>query len=93
MEKPEYITEKPDGSLTVKLATPINVDGIKLSAVTMREPTVGDELAAATAAGKSVEQMELVLFGNLCGLTPADLHAMTLRNYRRLQGAYQLFTE
>lgn len=93
MEKPEYITENADGSLTVNLATPFSIDGAMVSAITMREPTVGDELAAATAAGKSAEQMELALFGNLCGLTPADLRAMTMRNYRRLQGAYQLFTE
>lgn len=89
---PEFVTENADGSLAIRLAKPIVVDGVPQSVIQMREPTVGDEIAAQTSPGGSAG-FEVTLFGNLTMLPPDALRAMTIRNYRRLQEAYRLFTD
>ena len=73
MDKPDYITENADGSVTVTLN-----DG---STVTMREPKVEDQLATKG----TTEERELAMIGNLSGKTPAEVRGMTIRNYRRVQ--------
>lgn len=74
-EKPDFITENPDGSVTVALRSGM--------LVTMREPTVDDQLATKGTP----EQREIAMVANLCGLSPAEIGKMTARDYRRLQTA------
>lgn len=90
-KKPEWLTENADGSVTVKLQRGINVDGATVAAVTMREPTVADQLAAQDGRGSSAEQ-EVALIANLATLAPSDVKALTLRDYRRVQEALVGFT-
>ena len=78
-DRPEYITENADGSLTVALT-----DG---RGVVMREPLVEDQLATKGTA----EQREIAMMGNLCGMSPAEVGKLTSRNYRRLQTALTSF--
>lgn len=81
-DTPEYI--ELDGNKATILLT----DG---STITMREPTVKD-LRAANKSSKSSEDVELSLLANLTELSPAELDALTLRNYGRVQEAFKLFT-
>jgi len=90
-ETPDYLTETTDGFL-IDLATPVDLDGTQTRQVTMREPTVQDQLDVQ-AIKASEAHREVTLMANLCDLTPEQVKAMTMRNYRRLQGALEVFTE
>ena len=73
---------------TITLAKPISLNGITVNQVTLREPTVGDHLAARKMASGDDEQFELHMLANLVGASPQDLHQLTLRDYKQLQKAY-----
>lgn len=87
---PDHITEQPDGSLLIALGRGIDIDGTTVKALTMREPTVADEIAADAVKGSKAAQ-EVAFIANLCEITPADLHKATSRDYRRLQDGLALF--
>lgn len=76
---PEYISENQDGSLSITMRNG--------SIIAMREPTVADQLAAKGEG----HQSEINLVGNLCGLAPDEIRAMTSRNYLRLQTGLKHF--
>lgn len=86
----DYLQVNPDGSVTVKLARGLEIAGAKVLALTMREPTVGDQLAAMPGKS-SAAQEEINLFANLCTITPADVSALKMKDYGRLQEAYTSF--
>lgn len=77
---------------TIKLETGIEIDGTRVKALTMREPTVGDQIAAQEVKGSPAAQ-EVALVANLCEITPADVQRLTLRDYGRVQEALRGFTE
>lgn len=76
----------------IELAKPIEVNGATVEKLTMREPTVGDQLAASKVKGGEADQ-ELFLFATLCDMAPADLHKLGLKDYRKVQEAFVGFTE
>ena len=78
-------------SQTIKLSTPINVDGVLTDSLTMREPLVEDNLAAI-AGNKSPAVFEVDLFATLCGVSPQDFRKMTGKDYKRVQDAYVKLT-
>lgn len=93
MKQPEWLTENPDGTRTVQLlGEALAIEGATVQALTMREPTVGDELNAQRAGNNEGEQ-EVALFANLCQVSPDDLRKLTKRNYKRLQVAFVGFME
>lgn len=89
---PEWLTENKDGSVTVALKTGIVINGTKVSAMQMREPTVNDQIIADQIGSSSAER-EVNIFANLTMQTPDDIRAMTMRDYSRLQKAYTTFLE
>lgn len=74
-DRPDYITENEDGSVAITL-----LNGRTL---TMREPTVEDQLATK---GSDAER-EITLVANLCALSPTEVKSLSLKNYRRVQAA------
>lgn len=80
-------------SQPIKLSRMIEVDGVKVDALAMREPTVEDMLVVKKSAGKSPEDQELSLFANLCEVEPSVIRGLTLRDYKRVQKAFALLTE
>jgi hypothetical protein len=82
MAKQEYIKEV-DGAVEVTLT-----DGRTLR---MREPTVRDMKNARKAKGGE-EEIATAMICNLCELAPDELDAITLRNFNRLNEAFELFT-
>ncbi|TCB36842.1 phage tail assembly protein [Acinetobacter sp. ANC 4910] len=90
---PEYISEVAEG-YKITLLKPLDIDGAKVSEIVMREPTVQDLLAAEMQAKSlGAAKQEIVMFANLCDVTPEQIQATTLRNYGRLQAAFKLFTD
>lgn len=85
---PDFLAEGADGSLTVSLARGLVIDGSKLSAIVLREPTVADQLAAD---GGTAAQNEVMLLANLAGHMPADIQQLKMRDYARLQAALGFF--
>lgn len=79
--KSKFLTENPDGTVSITLRGG--------RTITMREPTVGDQIATKGSA----EERELALIGNLCLLSPEEVRALTLRDYRRVQDALLSFQD
>lgn len=91
-ELPEYLKLAADGShVDITLTRPIEVDGAQVTALRMREPTVSDQEVAVDAAGSDASR-EIMMFANLCEVSPDQIRKMPLRNYKRLQEAFLNFT-
>ena len=83
---PEWLAEQGDGSVSITLARGVEVDGVRVMEVRMREPTVDDQLLAS--AGTSDAAMrEVTLVANLLDVPPDAVRKATLRDYGRLQEA------
>lgn len=80
------------GTVEIKLSKPIKVNGAETSTLTMREPTVGDQLVMDAMSGSpAVKEMQLL--ANLCGVASDDLKAMSLKDYAKLQKAFTGFLD
>jgi phage FluMu protein gp41 len=76
----------------IKLEAGVEIDGTLVKTLAMREPTVGDQIAAQEVKGSPAAQ-EVALVANLCEIAPADVQRLTLRDYARVQEALRGFTE
>lgn len=76
----------------IKLTKPIKINGVEAKSLTMREPTVQDQLDVAALKDDPIAQ-ELTIIANLCDVAPDDLKALTLKDYKGLQEAYVGFIE
>lgn len=86
---PEYLDVQED-RIVITLARPFDVNGAKLTTITMREPTLKDQRLAAAIEGSDVER-EVKIFANLTEVSTQDLDRLPLKSYVRLQRAYVLF--
>ena len=93
-EMPEWLKENADGSVDITLAGKkrLTIDGVEVTALRMREPTVDDQLAQEKIQGSAAEK-EIGLMANLCQVTPAQISGLSLRNYKRVQAAFVGFTD
>lgn len=80
-----------DGRAIITLSRPTMVNGVEVTSVTMREPTVRDQRAAQ--AHKDPVDVETHAMCNLCDMSPDDIEALPLRDFRRLQVAYMGFID
>lgn len=91
-KSPEYLNLAADGSyVDITLTRPIEVDGAQVTALRMREPTVADQEVAVDGAGSDASR-EIMMFANLCEVSPDQIRKMPLKNYKRLQEAFLNFT-
>lgn len=88
----DYLVANADGTTTVTLARGYTRDGAQVKAITLREPTVGDQIVA-TSSGKNEAEREVALFANLAACTPEEIRGLTMKDYRRLQVAYTGFLD
>lgn len=86
---PEYITEGPDGSLTVALSRGFEVSGSKVASIKMREPTLEDQLTSQK--DRDSAEAEVALIANLAELAPEELRGLKMRDFLRLQRALGFF--
>lgn len=89
--QPDYITENADGSMTVTLLRGAEISGAFIKVLTLREPTVADQVAAQKS-NKNAADAEVALIANLAQIAPAEVQALKLRDYKRLQEALVGFT-
>jgi hypothetical protein len=82
-----------DEGADITLSKPITIDGTKVKALRMREPTVRDSRLASKSADGDSETMELQLFANLCDISLDNIESMTQRDYARVQAAFMGFTD
>lgn len=81
------------GQVDIHLSKPIDIDGAKVSVLTMREPTVGDQVAASEQGGSDSAMVEVNLIANLCTVSPADIMGMSLRDYKKVKEAFMGFID
>ena len=66
--------------------------GLMADTITMREPTVGDEINAQESAPKD-SLIQITLFANLCNLTLDELKQISSKDGQRIAEAYNSFLE
>jgi hypothetical protein len=71
-------------STTVTLEYPFEFEGQTIKTLSLRRPTVGDNLAVQKAAATDAER-EIRLLANLAEVAPEALHRMDLKDYGKLQ--------
>ena len=72
------------GYVDIELSRPIEIDGVQVTTLRMREPTVADQLILEDMKGSDAAK-EVALVANLCEVTPDDIKRLTLRDYRKVQ--------
>lgn len=75
-------------TITIKLKFPATVNGVKVDALTMRQPTVRDMRIAGKQAGGDDELREILLFSSLTAAGQDDIEGLTGVDYQRLQRGY-----
>jgi hypothetical protein len=90
-ESKDYLTQE-DGQIIITLARAETVNGEKVEAVTMREPTVGDMKRTEAKTGSDADKV-IFATANLLGITPGEVQQFSMRNFNRVQEAYALFTD
>lgn len=88
---PEYL-QINDDNIVIELKKGVEIEGVVVKSLTMREPTVKDNLALDALKGSDAEK-EINYFANLCAQVPDDLKGLTQRDYVRLQKAYSFFID
>lgn len=84
------ISDLPDGKKKIDFsARPVLIDGVEVTSIEMREPTVGDQLAVDGIS--SIAKREVAIIANLCELAPENISGLKMREYGLLQDAYQAF--
>jgi hypothetical protein len=89
-----WLVENDDGSITVKfddMKRPPKIDGTEVKSLTLREPTVNDQLIADKGSSHAGDK-EVSIIANLTEQAPEAISGMTLKQYGRLQDAYAFFT-
>lgn len=77
-------------SQTIELEFPIKISGASVAVLSMRRSTVGDVLVANRV--KDDIEREIILFSNLCSVSPEDIRNLDLKDYSKLQEVFRSFT-
>jgi hypothetical protein len=75
---------------TLTLEYPFEFEGQTIKTLSLRRPTVADNLAVQKAAATDAER-EIRLLANLAEVTPETIHRMDLKDYGKLQSALASF--
>ncbi|MEQ3669604.1 phage tail assembly protein [Pseudophaeobacter sp.] len=89
-EFPDFITPVlggEDEALKVDLLKGVTVDGEVRKSLTLREPSVGDMMAARKMAKNDSAKSEVILIANLADVPPKSIQAAKMKDYSRLQEA------
>lgn len=75
---------------TIELEYPVISDGLQMNMLHMRRPIVSDMLCSDKRQGSDA-QKEIALFANLCEVAPSVIESVDMKDYSKLQAAYQGF--
>lgn len=77
--------------IDIELSRPIELGGVKVTSLRLREPTVNDNLIAQkTAADEAMHEAQLL--ANLASISIEDLRRLPVRDYKKMIEAYHRFT-
>lgn len=91
-KNPDFIKDNGNGTVAITLSRPADVEGAKVAVLTMREPTVEDQLTTDERQGSAAAK-EIGLFADLCMVSPETIRKLPLRDYMRLQTGYGFFID
>lgn len=75
--------------LTIKLLSPVTVDGEKIESLTLRELTVDENIALQKSHGeKTAIEQDKYFFALTCGVSPAAIGSLKQRDWGRLRMRY-----
>ncbi len=74
--------------MEIKFDKPVEIAGIKVDKVELREPRVQDIIEMQKRSGLDSEK-ELFLFADLTQIAPDELRKIPLKAYRKIQEAFQ----
>ena len=77
-------------NIKIPLDYPITCAGVQVSELTVRRAKMTDMVAAKKAAASEVES-EVLLFANLCQVTPAEIMQLDMKDYKKIQAAFEGF--
>lgn len=90
-DTPDYLDYDAPGYCDITLDRSVTLtSGVEQSVLRMREPTVEDQIVQDEMKGGEAIK-EITTMANLCELAPGDIRRLSLKNYSRLQEAYQGF--
>lgn len=72
----------------IKLESSIEIKGVNTTELTMRNPSVSDQIIASESS-QNIAENEVMLFSILCGITKSDIKKMTLKDYKNLRRSYE----
>jgi hypothetical protein len=84
-KQPEDFVTFGDGYADIELSSEIEIGGVKVKTVRMREPTVADQMLPRKGTDA---EFEVAVFANICSITPKEVQSMSIRSYKRLQAAF-----
>lgn len=84
---PKWLQITEDG-FRIALKYPTELSGVLVDSMSMRAPCVRDIRAAQATCSGDEEKREMSLFASLTQTPEADLMALKLVDYMRLQGGY-----
>jgi len=76
----------------IRLHYPIEYEGLPITEIALRRPTVGDHLAAQKSAGTDAER-EIRLIANLAELAPEAIMKLDMKDYAQLQKVLASFLQ
>lgn len=76
---------------TITLDFPIKIGGVESSSITIRRPLVRDMLKARN--NKDDAKAELLLFADLCQITPDEVQNLDWADYAKIQEVLRGFTK
>jgi hypothetical protein len=91
-KKPEDFVEYGEGFADIELSRPLDVAGVPVKKLRMREPTVRDQLVYDKLKGSDIER-EVTIFANLCEMDEKQMQTLSVRDYRRVSAAYSGFLD
>lgn len=76
----------------IDLEYPITVDGVEVSSLAMRRPTVADQLAFEEGKGSEARRT-VALMANLCDVPPASIQQLDASDFAQLAEVLKGFNE
>lgn len=74
----------------IPLKFPVTIDGHEHKSLTMRSAKARDQIAAQKSASHKAD-IEIILFSNLCEVSPQVIEELEMADYQKVTKAYNDF--
>lgn len=87
-ELPAWITDLDGEGVTVQLSVAASINGVEVDSLRLRSPTLAEVRKVQKMNKGDPDAVELQLFASLSDAPPADIAALKLKDYNRVNIAY-----